>query len=165
MPWPKLSETLPGPRSPDRCQSCGASGPVLARWRECDDGDRPTPVLVVLCDNCGDALIEPHPRAYSLLSPNEPAPGAMPLCLDCRHRAGAACGHPAAKANGGPGVMLTLPRPSTGIVCSRGKKGRGCQTVTFWRGPVSACQQKETSSTAASSAGPSTASSPGPATA
>jgi hypothetical protein len=163
MPWPKLSETLPGTRSPDRCQSCGGAGPVLARWRECDDHDHPTPTVVVLCDGCGDALIQTHPRAYSLLSPNEPAPGAMPLCLDCRHRRGTACGHPDAKANGGTGVLLTLPRPTTGLVCSRGRKKKGhggcCRQVTFWRGPVTACRQKDFS-TSAGSAGPCTASSP-----
>src|SRR5688572_33178922 len=84
---PGLSETLTAPKSPDRCQSCGAPEPtpngnvdatiqrfgltgLLERWMECDPWDRDTHVVVVLCQRCSARLISPHPRLYKALPPS-----------------------------------------------------------------------------------------------
>jgi hypothetical protein len=146
-PWPKLSEDLAGPVDPRHCQSCGGLGHglftgELTRWIEHDEDDKPTAVVVVLCKACADRLVDPHPRLYRPMEEHEPAPGSMPICLDCVHRVGVRCTHPAARANGGRGVELALPRPTHGIACSRGR-GRGCQPFILWHGPVTACKQKE----------------------
>lgn len=142
--WPKLSETLVEPKHPHVCQCCGAgpSGLKLERWQECDQGDRPTPVVVVLCVACSGVLIEPHPRLYRRLQANEPLPGSMTLCVGCRHRDGVRCAHPDAKANGGGGVILTLARPIDAFVCRRGK-GQRSGWERIWPGPVTACKQRE----------------------
>jgi hypothetical protein len=120
MPWPKLSETLTRPKAPGICQACGEieppGGPLdpgfkpHQRWRECDDFDRPTPVVVVLCGPCTSKLIEKHPRLYVSLEWLAPYPGTMPLCSDCSLRVGTTC--PMTKANGGDGVVLIGPKPS-----------------------------------------------------
>lgn len=61
---------------------------------------------------------------YKALPKNDPRPGCMAICLDCRHRGGVSCDHPAAQANGGAGVMLTIVRPSTCFVDGRDKDGK-----------------------------------------
>jgi chromosome partitioning protein len=106
--WPKLSETLGGTKAPDRCQSCGAMWADLERWREHDESDLPTNIVVVLCIPCGERLIGPHPRLYSRLD-FEHHPGSMEICILCRHREGVSC--PMARFNGGPGVGIA-PAPS-----------------------------------------------------
>jgi hypothetical protein len=152
--WPRLSEDLPGPKSPDRCQSCGVEGHQpwgtvtfenpLWVWREHNDFDGPEPIVVVLCLACSDRLIEPHPRLYSRLSPHEPFPGVMPLCLDCTHRDGVRCTSPKAKLNGGEGIKLVYPEPSRVHFYRRGKGVRsGWETI--YVGPVQDCDGKEVS--------------------
>ena len=140
--WPRLSVDLPDRRHPQRCQACGATGTAVDRWREHDDADRPEPIVVVLCRACGDQLIDPHPRLYARLDPNEPVPGCMAICVDCRWREGVRCTHPRAKANGGPGVVLTIATPMHAFVCRRGKGARS-GPMTIWPSPATACQQKE----------------------
>lgn len=141
--WPKLSETLPGPRSPRQCSSCGvgAEDAELTVWRECDDADRPTSTVIVLCPPCAGRIIEPHPRLYQAtdISRGEPHPGAMPTCDDCSHRRGLVCGSPLLTANGGAGLPLRYPEPIRGFACRRGGGGGA---FTSWRGPVE-CKGKE----------------------
>jgi hypothetical protein len=138
--WPKLSETLPGPVTPDRCQSCGAWGDT-DRWREHDEHDQPTPVVVVLCRPCSDKIIEPHPRLYARLQGNEPHAGAMPLCLDCQHRDGTRCAHPGARANGGPGIEIYIKQPYRVHVCRSPRRLSGWETL--WPAPAQGCSGKE----------------------
>jgi hypothetical protein len=111
MKFPKLSETLSGPKAPDRCQSCSAFlwGGDPWRWREHDDDDKPTPVVVVLCKDCSRQLVKPHPRLYAALQEFEHHPGSMELCQLCRNRDGVSC--PLSMALGGPGVAIA-PAPS-----------------------------------------------------
>lgn len=106
MSRPKLSETLPGPREPGACQGCG-SRQDLVRWRECDDDDRPTGVIVVTCHRCWERHVTMSGRLYIDLWPNEHHPGSLPLCQRCPHRRELAC--LLAKANGGPGVKIGPP--------------------------------------------------------
>ena len=141
MTWPRLTDDLVGPRSPDRCQGCGAYA-RLTRWQEHDDADKPEPRVVVLCERCSGRLIEPHPRLYAALDPDAPVPGAMPLCLDCRFRAGVRCLHPDLKANGGPGLEI-LPLPLRVLVCRSPRRLSGWETI--YPGPPLACQGRETS--------------------
>ena len=114
---PRLSETLESLAWPRRCQACGAEltrpasrlRPSTGRapatiWQEHDDADRPELRYIVLCGACADRLIEPHPRLYRRLDRNEPAPGVMRICEDCRHRQGGRCVSPRARAHGGPGL-------------------------------------------------------------
>lgn len=138
MIWPKLSETLPGERRPDRCQACGWDCD-LSRWREHDEADRKTATIVVLCLKCSRTLIEPHPRLYARLDDNEPLPGSMYLCQDCLLRSGLRCDHPDLRANGGTGLTITVAKPHTALACVRGGKGRGCHHITIWPAPPSAC--------------------------
>jgi hypothetical protein len=81
----------------------------MARWREHDDRDKPTAVVVVLCRPCSKRLIVHHPRLYAEMDQREPHPGTMELCLLCRNRDGVTC--PLAKSFGGQGVEI-LPKPS-----------------------------------------------------
>ena len=136
--WPKLSETLAERRHPDLCQRCGRDHDV-SPWQEHDDHDGPTPVVVVLCLWCSEAVIEKHPRLYRELERNEPFPGVMPLCVDCEQREGVRCMSPALKANGGDGLETIGPRPVT-VHFDGTKGGRrwGC-TVRTWPGRVQEC--------------------------
>jgi hypothetical protein len=147
MKWPKLSESLRNQRHPHVCQSCGVVRTLdvgegaLEVWRECDEKDQLTTTVVVLCHGCAGRLIEPHPRLYHREPPNKPIPGAIPhLCATCRHRSDLACTHPALKANGGPGLMITVEPPIRGFWDGRGKDGRrtGGLIETYQR-PASAC--------------------------
>jgi hypothetical protein len=141
--WPKLSETLPGPAAPDRCQACQPSffpqdpGP-LERWVECDEHDQPTDVVVVLCSPCARKLIEPHPRLYRPLGPNDPHPGAMGICVDCVHRTGTRCSR--TRANGGPGIRVTIARPTVAHLNYGG--GRGA-FKKLYASPASDCSRRE----------------------
>lgn len=148
---PRLSTTLTGPIGPADCRSCGASADAagavtLDRWLEADDADRfndRSPV-VVLCRPCSNRLIEPHPRLYHRMPPTWPRAGSMSICLDCKHLSGVSCLHPRAKANGGPGVQLTIRQPVSCFVDYRGKRGerRGRQE-THYPEAARACAQHE----------------------
>lgn len=113
---PGLSETLTGPAHPHRCRSCGAElsegdeGVAWSRWRECDEWDQLTNVVITLCRACERRLIDRHPRLYHRLSVHEPWPGTLELCALCLHRDGSRC--QLAKINGGPGVVLRGPKPT-----------------------------------------------------
>lgn len=135
---PGLSETLGGPRHPNKCQSCAA--PDARRWREHDEWDKPLPVLVMLCETCTTQLIKPHTRLYASIDTLEPWPGAMAICLDCKHRAGLECRHPDLKQNGGKGLMLSVPKPSRVHLNYGG--GRG-EWKNLYPGPVSKCAGRE----------------------
>lgn len=146
--WPKLSETLAGPKSPDRCQSCSnfglsesfpVGGSPLQRWREHDKADKPTPTVVVLCGTCADRIIESHPRLYAQLDRNEPYPGVMGLCVDCKHRQGVSC--PLAKFVGGPGVTIIGPKPTTAHVQRSPRRLSGW--IEIWPGPARDCDRRE----------------------
>lgn len=91
---PGLSITLEGPRAPDKCQSCGGSHSPenpLGRWQECDEWDKKTRVVVILCRSCSEKLIDAHPRLYHEVPTRSPYPGAMSICLDCIYRDGVSC--------------------------------------------------------------------------
>jgi len=156
----RLSVDLPHPRRPDTCQACGAEGAIhgnsgcvgeygvgevdagvlqLIRWHEHDERDNPQRIVVVLCKRCADRIIKPHPRLYAALQPFAPWPGAMPVCVSCRHRAGLDCKHPDLKANGGGGLVMKFPQPQQVHLNIRGGGG-GWRN--FWRGPVT-CEGRE----------------------
>lgn len=153
--WPKLSETLTRPKSPDCCQACGdlspppapegnplarlPAGVLMRRWRECDGADRPTPVVVVLCQTCSESLVEKHPRLYVELGKCEPDPGSMPMCLACRHRDGTACRM--ALKHGGPGLELMVPEPANVHVCRVPRSASGW--VKIWPAWPAACDRRE----------------------
>lgn len=120
--WPRLSEQLEGEKRPDRCQSCGASWD-LDRWREHNMADLPEPIVVVMCLECSDAAVEAHPRLYEPLHRNQPWPGCMNICVDCRHREGVSCRHPDLMANGGPGLAIETPRPNHLFWHGEGEEG------------------------------------------
>lgn len=142
--WPRLSETLPH-REPNRCASCGARDepPIVPAdaddltrrrayalhkwkldiWREHDEADMPEHRYVVLCRDCSDKIIEPHPRLYARVGIHYPACGAMMICLDCKHRDGTRCTSPQLISNGGPGVTIFGPKPSD-VHFNRGRTGR-----------------------------------------
>lgn len=140
--------SLPGEKHPNVCQRCGGSDKPgfgnglmrtsIDRWQEHDHNDRPEQMIVVLCTKCAKAVIEQHPRLYNRLDPFAPWPGAMALCVACRHRQGVACGHPDAKANGGPGVMLTVGQPIRAMVDGASYRG----PATLWPSPPTACRQR-----------------------
>jgi hypothetical protein len=142
---PRLSTSLPGPRSIHQCQSCGASdklGLKIRGWAEHDHNDQPEPFSVWLCEDCETKLIEPHPRLYRRITDHEPFPGAMPLCLDCKRRDGVTCMSPKACFNGGPppGIKMEYPKPSMAHL-NLGRKGGRWQA--FYHGPVTSCSGKE----------------------
>jgi hypothetical protein len=129
--WPRLSETLTHARAPELCQSCGQrvmQHRGLERWLECDDQDRPTNTVVILCARCSKNIIEPHPRLYRQLLDGEPFPGVMPVCNGCRFTESLKCTCPAAKINGGEGLFF-LPPPS------RVHLNAGKRSGWYWLGP------------------------------
>lgn len=137
MTWPKLSETLEGPRTPGCCQACAAIElPEMERalhvWQECDENDRGTDVLVYLCGPCSDKIIKPHPRLYRRLWTPMPLPGAMPICTDCTHREGLRCTHALLKANGGPGLELAVPKPAHAHLNYGGGRGEFVKMYPYW---------------------------------
>lgn len=169
--WPRLSETLIGPRHPLMCQSCGreqvgpsdemvipqevlegdpasidaltqiiereaAPAPGIYAWQEHDEDDQPEPIVVMLCTDCSERLIGPHPRLYRRLARNEPCAGIMDLCLECAFRAGVRCTSPEARINGGPGLEFDHDPPISGHVCYR--TGR-CVFYTIYPNPVRTC--------------------------
>lgn len=142
--WPRLSETLTHPRSLYTCQACGRSGAdeaTFSRWMEHDAQDKPEPIVVVLCRPCAAKLIEPHPRLYKQLSPNEPMPGAMPICDGCKHRDWTRCHNPLAQINGGPGLTMKFPKPSSVHVCRSPRSQSGW--IHHYPGPVTECSGLE----------------------
>jgi hypothetical protein len=156
MSFPELSSTLAGPKAPDRCQSCGQGGrseeispilsPTLTRWREHDDQDKPTLVIVILCRDCSGRIIEPHPRLYSELECNRPWPGTVGLCVDCTHRVGVTC--PIATFNGGPGIVLKLPKPTWAHLQRSPRRLSGW--IAIYHGPVSHCSRRDSGEAVAS---------------
>jgi hypothetical protein len=144
QPWPRLSETLTGPRHPNKCQSCGIE-PIdqvlIERWCECDAADRREPIVVVLCRDCSKRLIEPHPRLYVRLLHFEPMIGVMELCLDCKHRDGTRCINPKAQINGGPGLSVIYPKPTSVHVCRSPRSQSGWHNI--YHGPATACDGRE----------------------
>jgi hypothetical protein len=174
--WPRLSETLTGPRHPHLCQSCGkeqvtpveelvipeelftggpdrfraitqlieresSPAPGIYAWQEHDEDDQPEPIIVMLCTDCSDRLVGPHPRLYSRLTRNEPCAGIMPLCLECAFRAGVRCTNPEAGMNGGPGLEFDHDPPLSGHI-SYGI-GRGGAFYTIYPNPVRACSGRQ----------------------
>jgi hypothetical protein len=138
----------PGEQHPLKCRMCGRTkeecpidrGPE--RWQECDHNDRPENCLIILCRVCSDKVIKPHPRLYINRANNDPWPGAMAICVDCKLRQGTACTAPEAKANGGPGVMLTVATPIHAMV--DGTKYSG--PLTIWPHAPTACKQRQVQS-------------------
>lgn len=119
--WPRLSVTLPACVSPLLCQKCQSSHRV-ATWIEHDAADQPQRIFVILCRQCSDTIIEPHPRLYAEAPVNAPIPGVMAICRDCIHRAGTECRCPAAKFNGGEGIQVTAVKPFVVHIDGRDQK-------------------------------------------
>lgn len=143
-PWPKLSETLTGPRDPDHCQSCGEWGDAQP-WCECDEKDTPTETHLMLCSECAEKIIEKHPRLYLDRHRNAPIPGAMQLCVDCIHRDALRCACPDAHRNGGCGIKIEHAEPSV-IFMDGTKGGRRCGWTEMRYGcPPKSCSGRETS--------------------
>lgn len=136
----RLSE-IKGPRHPNACCSCGQTygdeeaEVQLTKWQEHDHNDQPEMRVVLLCKQCGDRLIEQHPRLYKPLDRFMPYPGAMVICGDCPWRKELGCTSPRAKFNGGPGLKYDIPEPATGFIDGRDKNGRrwGRRALFFGR--------------------------------
>lgn len=140
---PGLSLTLPYPRRLDTCQGCGSISNELTlphkKWRECDEHDQPTRIVVVLCARCSKQLIDPHPKLYVAVDEWEPVPGVMALCVGCPHQTALACLSPLLKANGGPGMEVKYPAPIRGFLCGRRTGG----PFALWVGPPTSCSGRE----------------------
>lgn len=108
----------------------------IRRWRECDEWDKPTPVVVALCAACSKRLIDPHPKLYIPIEADEPDPGSMPTCVYCVHRQGLRCRSPLLKANGGPGLPMVHPKPTWMHVCGTRNGRRTGWTTSVFRGAV-----------------------------
>lgn len=145
---PRLTD-LTGTKHPFICQSCGGSAEpglgngllrlTVNRWQEHNHQDKPEHKILVLCEACARRLIKPHPRLYEQLHHNQPWPGCMAICLDCKFREGIDCKHPNAKANGGTGVMLTIGKPIHALVDGPDYSG----PMTMWPSAASACKERE----------------------
>lgn len=143
--WPRLTQTLTGPDRPESCRCCGEPADDL--WQEHDDQDRPEHRYLWLCRRCGDRTIEPHPRLYNRLDNCHPAPGAMRICGDCKHRAtGGQCLCPSAKAHGGDGISITAHHGARGFIDGTDRKGRRWgRAFISYNAPPSKCSGKEPS--------------------
>ena len=140
--WPKLSDTLHPVHKLSACQMCASPLASADRWMEHDDSDQPTGIVILLCEECADLIIEDHPRLYRNMHRHEPHPGSMPTCDLCRFRTGLNCLHPNLKGNGGPGLELKFPQPTVAFIDGeRGGVRFGSQQV-FYSGAV-VCKAKE----------------------
>ena len=161
--WPRLTETLPH-CDPGCCASCGlkdepptvspdaddvtrrrayAMHPwALEIWREHDESDKPEARYVVLCRPCSGKIIGSHPRLYARVGTHYPACGAMAICVDCKHRNGTLCTSPMLLANGGPGVTIFGPKPSTVHFYRKPPAQSGWEKV--YTLPPDRCDAKET---------------------
>lgn len=103
------------------------------------------PIYFLLCAECAGAIIEPHPRLYRQLPPHAPAPGTMPICWNCRFRAGSGCQHAQSRARGGRGLRLDMPSPTWGHMRTRRDPETGSRSKTFvlYHGPVWGCDGKK----------------------
>jgi hypothetical protein len=137
---PGLSATLTGPVHPNVCQSCAGLASVrgMQYWRECNEWDQPTPVVVALCPECSRRLIDPHHRLYLAIDHNAPVPGIMALCGLCRHRDGTRC--TLAREHGGPGIVVVAPKPAIAFVRIAGGGG-GCRRL--YMHPPKACSGRD----------------------
>ncbi len=147
--WPRLTKTLPPHHNrPGCCRACGKvddentkPADELQLWQECDHEDKPEARFLWLCPKCADALIEPHVRLYVNLHKWAPAPGAMDICAPCLERTNCLCTSPQAKANGGPGIMITASKGLSGFWDGRDKKGRRVGGMfTDYTHPPSKCE-------------------------
>lgn len=144
-PWPKLSETLAFPFGLQSCQNCLIDGyDDLEHWQECDDNDKETPVVVILCTKCADKLIEKHPRLYARVPQNKPMPGSMMQCNACVHRDGVKCSHPALKANGGIGLPIVTDEKPTVVFIDGEKNGKRFGYQERWYKVRPECLGRET---------------------
>lgn len=137
MSWPKLSETLAFERSPEVCSGCGARWVELTAYFECDEDDKPTPVVLMFCERCERGVMKPHPRAYQEFDENRHWPGALELCTLCRHRDGLSCQR--AKLNGGPGVGIA---PSPRQIHFKAQRKSQSGWVTIWP-PARSCTERQ----------------------
>jgi hypothetical protein len=142
---PPLSVTLTGRIHPHVCQSCGKGHlqvETLTRWKEADEWDRTSAKspIVVLCEKCSKKLIDPHPRLYVALWPQEPWPGAIDICIACKHRDGTRCANPNAKINGGSGIAMKGGRHSYCHLNFGGGKGWSGQ---MWTSQPTECTGRE----------------------
>lgn len=119
------------------CNACGvavdSADLPLQAWREHDEHDKPiagNDALVFIGqgpahERCQKLIVD-HPRLYA--EEDDGNPGAISrLCAPCVHREGLRCTHRDLKANGGPGLKISLTRLA-GIICSRGRHGSGCHS-------------------------------------
>jgi hypothetical protein len=137
MSWPRLTEERglfdPHPR---RCQLCGGDQ-ELDLWQEHDERDKPEGRAIILCESCSKRVIDKHPRLYARRGIFVPWPGAMALCVDCKHRRGVTC--PLTKASGGPGIEIKYPQPFKAMVDgTRGGRRVGWMQ-TLYNGDPTSC--------------------------
>lgn len=110
------------------CGICGEIAEEFVLWRECDERDRPIAgdgalVFVGLGHEHCEAVLDAHPRAYERAYG---LPGHLPLlCAGCDFRRGMGCSHPALKANGGAGLLVSYHGLSNVIICGQGGCSRG----------------------------------------
>jgi hypothetical protein len=104
------------------CNVCGAPAPQLKLYWEHDEHDRPRGRAFVVYVGVGpdhkrcEKAVEDHPRLYEV---HPGLPGCFPLlCGPCSYRRGLNCTHRDLKANGGGGLVVTMPGPR-GIMCTR----------------------------------------------
>lgn len=128
-----LSKLPTRPRDPIlRCNICGEEpstmGPgstesTMLLYREHDEYDKSLDgesarVYVDGSHKACEKALRDHPRLYTL---EMGRPGHFPkLCGDCTFRKADACSHPDLKANGGPGLSVTLDGLGVSVVCLRG---------------------------------------------
>ncbi len=121
------------------CNICGCASDDMGAWREHDERDQPIAgddyVVFIGKDHSGCMkVMKKHPRLYA---EEAGRPGHFPaLCGPCRFRRDLGCTHPELKANGGPGLLVTIDQgfPKNVIICppprivrhARACKGRTC---------------------------------------
>lgn len=149
-PFPFLTEECETTQGldPRWCGLCGDQDTTrLLVIQEHDQHDgKLIGAFFVLCHHCAEARIEPHERFYTVHGVHTPAPGPMPICANCVHRAGTFCLHPDSGYRGGTGLEMTYPQPSVGFLDGYDPKTRRRfgKSWTRFHGPVTACTGKIT---------------------
>lgn len=145
--WPRLSESLTGPKHPEFCQKCGRShleidamNGSLQAWQECGQDGKLDPketIFVMICSLCnkeGRGMVARHKRFYHDLPRNAPLLGIMDLCVECAWRDGTHCANRSEK-------RIEFSQPITAHISCRPRSRSGM--YSYYPNPPRSCSGRE----------------------
>lgn len=142
--WPRLSQTLRGPRAWGYCQACGghfpgANGfPGVNLWQEVGISGDTDVRFLWLCAACGPKHVPNAGRLYVREHVFAPFAGVQRFCADCAHCKEMDCKHAQSRS----GQLVTAGAFSRSFVTAQNAGGRseiGWQPTYFYE-PAKGCR-------------------------